>query len=151
MISAAFNGPKNIVDLYDYALTFWGAPYVYGGNFSPIEKGGDCSGLIMKLLQYGKCAPSIDCTADTLYHFLLDKGQNGIRRTGSIAFFGREEHITHCGWMIDQRCMLNASGGGKTVTTPFIAKSVGAKVTIDPISRRADLVAVIFPNYAFTG
>lgn len=138
--------------LYDFALSFEGRPYIWGGDGSARYQGGiDCSGLVQIILSAAKMDPLGDQTADTLYRYFLENGNLNMPGLGSLAFFGTRERIVHTGWSIDKKIMLNASGGGSHVRTLEQSVEYSAKVRIEKIRRRTDLVALIMPNYASHG
>lgn len=134
----------NLNDVYDFALTTFGRPYVWGGN-GPLSY--DCSGLCMAILRNGGCAPKQDSTAQELYDFYNKNGVPCQPFQGALAFFGRPDRIHHVGWCIDKNIMLNASGGGSHVTTVPLAQRFNASVKIEPIMMRTDFVATLMPQY----
>lgn len=97
--------------------------------------------------------PPGDQSADALYRFFLEEGRGTLNQggLGALAFFGKPERISHCGFCLDKKLMLNASGGGRHVTSIEIAAQYNASVKIEPIRRRTDMVAIIMPNYASRG
>lgn len=136
-------------EFYDYALTYYGLPYIWGGEFSPPHSGGDCSGLCQKLLAPIGLDPKGDQTAHTLYdHFV----KNGDRKAGfgALAFFGKKERVHHVGFCLDHKVMLNASGGGSHVRTIDTASRLHAQVKIEPIRRRLDLLDILMPRYQWS-
>jgi len=144
----------NLDKLYDFALSYYGKPYVWGGDGSNRYEGGvDCSGLAQIILSAAKMDPSGDQTADSLYRYFLEEGRGflNLGGLGAFAFFGKPERIIHVGFCLDAKVMLNASGGGRDITSIDIANQNNACVKIEPIKRRNNLVAVIMPNYASRG
>lgn len=137
-------------DLYDHALSFWGIPYVWGGQS---RSGVDCSGLVQMILEPAGMDPPGDQTAHSLYlHFCQEgRGILGNGGLGALVFFGRKSHISHVGFCLDKRLMLNASGGGPKTINVTAALKQNASVKIEPINRRADLVAILMPNYLAKG
>lgn len=141
-------------DMYDYALTFFDLPYIWGGDGlcpDKRQKGYDCSGLVQVLLAYGNQDPKGDQNADSLYRHFLREGLLNTYGLGALAFFGSHEHVTHIGWCLDKRVMINASGGGSQVKTTAAAKRFNASVKIEPIHWRKNFVAVIMPQYWLAG
>lgn len=143
--------------LYDHALQFWGRPYIWAGDGSVLYEGGlDCSGLVQLILEPARLDPPGDQTAHSLYlHFLHEaeegRGTLNLGGLGALAFFGKPSRIIHVGFCIDRRIMLNASGGGRDITSVEIARQHNASVKLEPILRRSDLVATIMPDYVSRG
>jgi cell wall-associated NlpC family hydrolase len=122
-------------ELYDYALSFHGTLYEWGGDgYTPSGGYGyDCSGFIQKVLQKAGMDPPGDQNAHSLYlHFQ----KNGIQMSckGALAFFGSTTRVSHVGWMIDNRIMISAAGGGSHCTSRSVAERSHAKIKIQPIS-----------------
>jgi len=135
---------KSMNELYDYALTFFRAPYTWGGE-GPLSY--DCSGFVQRVLAYGGVDPKGDQSASSLYSHFVKEGTVNMPGMGALAFFGSQDRIHHVGWCIDKKIMINASGGGSHVKSIQIAKQLGAYVAIEPINYRKDLVAIIMPFY----
>lgn len=135
---------KSLTQLYDYALTFYNKPYLWGGEG---PDGYDCSGFVQKLLSQVGLDPKGDQNADTLYRHFLKSGMPNYFGLGSLAFYGSSERIIHVGFCIDSRVMISASGGGRNVTNIQIARAQGAAIKFEPIRYRKDFVACIMPAY----
>jgi cell wall-associated NlpC family hydrolase len=134
-------------ELYEFAISLFGLPYVWGGN-GPLSF--DCSGLVQHILKFAQIDPLGDQTALTLYQAFVSSPKE--RGFGALAFYGSsEERIHHVGFCIDEHIMLNASGGGRNVINIQRAKELGASVKIEPINWRKDLFAVIMPQYNLKG
>jgi cell wall-associated NlpC family hydrolase len=135
--------------VYAYALSLWGIPYVWGGENTEKRPGLDCSGLVQLILAKAGLDPWGDQTADRLYRWFSDpkRGTREVWGLGALAFFGIETRIHHIGWCLDKRIMINAAGGGPTVTSISAAKKVNASVKIEPIASHSHLHAIIMPNY----
>lgn len=135
-----------LLEIYKTALDkAYGKPYIWGaeGPFSF-----DCSGLIRFIFKQTPILPPFDQTADDLYHyFLKEEDSVNARGLGSLAFFGSAMHIHHVGFCIDEYVMLNAAGGGPEITTVDKANDANARVKIEPISLRKNLLATIKPPY----
>lgn len=131
--------------LYDYAMSFVGLPYIWGGD-DPIL-GFDCSGLVLELLQaVGEFPSGDDMTAHGLFQ-RYSSNRLEHPQFGALVFFGRPEKVTHVGFCLNSALMLEAGGGGsKTVHVKEAAKQ-NAYVRIRPISNRRDLVGFALPNY----
>lgn len=137
---------KNLEELYQYALTFHGLPYVWGGAG---PKSYDCSGLAQVILAAGQADPPGDQTADALYRYYLKHGERVVPQLGALLFFGSRERVVHVAWSVDKYLMLHAGGGSSHVTSITIAKQQNAAVKVEPIGKRSDLVAAILPRYQF--
>lgn len=138
--------------LYDYAMSFIGKPYYWGGS-NP-SKGFDCSGLIIELLQScGQFPHGVDTTAQGIYNYLeMGKGSINSYGFGSIAFFGDSTtKISHVGFCLDQYRMIEAGGGGPHVKSLEDAVKHDAFIKIRPIKYRSDFVNVIKPYYRTIG
>jgi len=135
---------KTLSEIYDYALTFYNKPYIWGGEG---PEGYDCSGFVQKLLEKAGLDPEGDQTADTLYKYFLKNGSLNYFGLGSLAFYGSSERIIHVGFCIDTRTMISASGGGRSCTTVQIARAQGASIKFEPIRFRKDFIACIMPPY----
>lgn len=132
--------------LVQYALTFCGLPYRWGGD-DPIQ-GFDCSGLVQEILASAGLDPKGDQTAQGLYDYFEKRGSWGIQQAGSLVFYGKDAfHISHVGFMIDSYRMVEAGGGGSKTNTENDAARQNAYVRVRPIRNRADIVAIIKPYY----
>lgn len=130
--------------LYDYAKSFIGQPYRWGGD-DPIN-GFDCSGLCQEILASCGMDPVGDQTADALYRVWKTKGTQQ-RTLGALAFYGTEAKVTHVAFMIDSNRIVEAGGGGSKTLTREDAASQNAYVRIRPVDARKDLVGVYFVTY----
>lgn len=137
--------------LLDYALSFLGTPYLWGGD-DPIF-GYDCSGFIQELLMSVGMDPPGDQTAQALYnHFEKTASDYNKYGPGNLAFYGKSvTEITHVAMMLDTYRIIEAGGGGHTVTSITDAAIKNAFVRIRLLKYRPDLVAVIKPRYAPIG
>lgn len=131
------------MDLVEYAKTFLGIPYIWGG--ADPSKGLDCSGFVQEVLKKFNFDPPGDQSAQGLYYKLSSlKGIRSQLGTGSVLFFGlNRAHLSHVSIAISDKEMIEAGGGNSSTTTIEEAKKIGACVRIKPISRRKDLVAVL--------
>lgn len=132
-------------ELYDYAFSFLGVPYVYGGNS---YFGLDCSSLAQKLLSFAGIDPKGDQTAHELYTIFMKDGiVLPTAEFGALAFFGTHDRVTHVAFCLDNKKMIEAYGGNSFITSEARARDIEACVDINPITRRKDLVAFILPRY----
>lgn len=132
------------VILYDYAMSFVGLPYIWGGD-DPIN-GLDCSGLCIELLKSAGVFPHAeDTTADGLYRYFAAQRTKS-PMFGTLVFFG-SDHPTHVGFCLNASTMLEAGGGGSKTTSRADAALQNAFVRIRPISNRKDLIGYAHPPY----
>lgn len=132
--------------LYDYALSFVGLPYIWGGSG---PEGFDCSGLVIELLQAaGVLQPHIDDTAMGLMkRFPLEPM---VPSLGALLFFGKFGAVTHVGFALSRESYLEAGGGTSKTTTPAAAARDNAYVRVRPLEWRKDLVAIRMPPYTWS-
>jgi cell wall-associated NlpC family hydrolase len=132
--------------LVEYALTFVGKPYRWGGD-DAIE-GFDCSGLAQELLASVGMDPPGDQTAQGLYNYFEGRGERNVYLAGALAFYGDSvTKITHVAVLMDQYRVIEAGGGGSKTTSEAAAAAQNAYVRLRPVNHRDDLIAVIRPRY----
>jgi len=135
--------------LYDYAMSFNGTPYRWGGD-DPMG-GLDCSGLCLELLQSAGIIPgNIDLNAQGIYTRLTIDGcpVNPEADFGALAFFGKDATaISHVGFCLNQYEMIEAGGGGSKTKHIKDAMRDNAYVRVRPITNRSDRVAFVKPKY----
>lgn len=135
--------------LYDYATSFLGTPYRWGGD-DPIN-GVDCSGLVIELLlAAGVLRRGYDAPSKALHKDLVRLGSLPVQTPdfGVCIFFGKSvETITHVGFCLNKFQMIEAGGGDATTTNPQAAAEKNAFVRIRPVSWRSDCVAMVMPKY----
>lgn len=144
---------KSLDEIYDYALSYFGDLYQWGGEGPPRYWGFDCSGYVQRILRYAQADPPGDQTAQGLHDHLALNGISCGANRGAVAFFSHNNRVVHCGWMIDDKCMISASGGGSHVNKPGIAKNLNAHVKIQPIAyyNAPKLTAIYMPRYPGIG
>lgn len=131
--------------LRDYALSFVGRFYIWGGDD---PDGFDCSGISQEILASVGLDPPGDQTAQGLFNHFSVNGSHNVYGLGALAFYGESTtKITHVGFCIDQYRMLEAGGGGPQVKTHADAIRHNAFIRIRLIKGRKDLVAVVKPYY----
>lgn len=137
--------------LTEYALSFLGVPYIWGGQNRLV--GVDCSGFAQMIAQAGGIDPSGDQTAQALYdHFHRTSGIEGIPQWGAFAFYGESVlKISHVAWCLNPYQIIHAGGGDSTCKTLVDAMKKGACVRVDVLDYRSDRVAVIRPRYPKIG
>jgi cell wall-associated NlpC family hydrolase len=120
----------------DYAKTFLGKPYVWGGE-SDKEGGYDCSGFAYNVFK--KSEPVKRTTAQGYYDMFKDYEVNKSKvYAGDVLFFGKsKKNITHIAFATSSTEMIESIGTSKNTI-----KNKGKGVTISKITRRKDLVAV---------
>lgn len=135
-------------DIYDFALSLYGVPYQWGGDGRGY--GFDCSGYVQHILKFAKLDPPGDQTAHGLYLHFKKEGYP-VRAKGALAFFGTEDRCSHVGWMIDDKVMISAAGGGSNCRSLHIAKSLNASIKIQPVSwyKTPPFLGAYMPWYKF--
>ncbi len=141
-----------------HALSFLGQPYIWGGDD---PSGFDCSGLVIEILQgcgmlprtmyrlANQSAIPYDATAQELFSRFEKDGVIAQKGLGALAFFGRDKNsIRHVGFMLDNKRMIEAGGGGKRVKSYEDAVKYNAFIRIRPLTWRKDLFMIIKPRYA---
>lgn len=146
----------NIDAVLSYARSFLGVPYHWGGNNR--LTGLDCSGFVCEVLRsFGMLAPDEDLNCDSLYAQLVKIGPHGPSLVafhpthfipGQVLFFGDSiKQLHHVAIAVDLFRMIEAGGGDKSCTSPFVAARTGAMVRERMICRRKDLITSVLPTY----
>ena len=104
--------PGEYTSAHEYALSFLGTPYVYGGQ-SPT--GFDCSGLMWYV--YGKFGIRLPRTAYDQSRFGKRVELNMLRKGDLIFFTMDRDIISHVGMYIGSKKFVHAPGTGKFVRT----------------------------------
>lgn len=135
--------------LIRYAYSFIGKPYVFGGD-DPIS-GFDCSGFVSELLRAaGVVPPHYRDTAQGIYNLLDKTGSFNALLPGALAFYGENAlKITHVGFCLDSRFMIEAGGGDSSTTTPAVQIQKNSFVRLRPIRYRQDFLFTLRPTYLF--
>lgn len=136
--------------LRDYALTFVGIPYRWGGS-NPMT-GFDCSGLIQELLSSVGIDPIGDQSAQALFEYFRENGRYNEMVCGTLIFYGKDlRNISHVAMMIDHNRIIEAGGGDSRTTTLEAAIVQNAFVRVRHIRHRKDIIAIIRPRYDEVG
>lgn len=134
--------------LYEYAMSFLGTPYLWGGD-GPID-GIDCSGLVIELLKSQGVLPRVyDSNAAGLFVDLAKRPGSVVAAKvdiGTLIFFGVES-ITHVGFALSDTLMLEAGGGDHTVVNRETAAAKNAFVRVRPINSRGDMRSTLNVDY----
>lgn len=135
-------------------MKYMNIPYVWGGK--DLITGLDCSGLIYNILKNDlQLEPTRILNSQSYYDYFKFIGRlevlPGASDLGDLCFFGKDNNnIIHVGMCLDNKLMIEAAHGGKDVVNVHIAALKGAKVEVNPISRRNDLRAILrHPNLKF--
>ncbi len=137
--------------LREYALSFLGVPYKWGGE-TPMG-GVDCSGLVQLILRSVGLDPPGDQNAQALFNHFEKQGRyTATPMMGNLVFFGKSVlEITHVAFVMDQFRMIEAGGGDSLTMTISDAIEKGAYVKISMLNRRKDQVAMLRPSYTTIG
>lgn len=134
--------------LYDYALSFLGLPYKWGGD-DPIE-GYDCSGFVQELLSSVGLDPKYDQTAQALYDHFYNDGIYSGSSFGALVFYGSGiKKISHVAFALSETLMIEAGGGGSSTHNKDDAAQANAYIRIRPIDSRKDLIGFFMPKYSW--
>jgi cell wall-associated NlpC family hydrolase len=145
---------KDLSELYDYALTFFGMPYQWGGTGVKTQDkvyGVDCSGLIQLIGKAGGVKFPHDMTAHEIMELMEVKGTKCEPQRGAFAFFALNNRVGHVGFMCDERLMISAAGGGAWCKSLRDATTRNANVKVQPISwyKHPSLHSIYMPHYKF--
>lgn len=122
--------------MIEYALTFLGTPYSWGGN-TP-EQGLDCSGLVCEILKSAdRIRSDDDFSAQQLYNEFSSFGRLSSISKNSLVFYGKSvNEITHVAFAIGDDQIIESAGEGRIETDKGF-------VRIRPINYREDLIGGI--------
>ena len=128
-----------------YALSFLGVHYRWAGD-DPMA-GYDCSGLVQEILASVGLDPAGDQSAQMLYDYFKPVAQSAIGQ-GALVFYGKDvKSINHVAFMVGNRSVIEAGGGGSTTVNLEAAIKQNAFIRIRPVDHRKDRVAVLMPRY----
>lgn len=131
--------------LIDYAMSYLGTPYQWGGES---YNGIDCSGFIRQIFKSIGLTPKPDLTAHGLYLHFKDQGDPIFQpKKGALVFYGNEKTVKHVAFCLDDIRVIEAGGGVSTTKTREDAIKHNAWVRIRPYNHRSDLLDVIMPLY----
>jgi cell wall-associated NlpC family hydrolase len=136
---------------YAFSLVSRTERYHWGGD-DPIQ-GFDCSGFVTELLKAsGEIPHSTPKMSAQQIHDFYDHQAGSSWGAGSLAFFGKDLlHISHIGFCIDDKSMIEAGGGDSTTVTEARAIQQNAFLRMRPIKYRKDFLCVLKPFYAALG
>jgi len=107
----------------DYAHTFLGTPYLWGGDDS---SGLDCSGYVIECLHHiGAVSSGFDTTANGLLK-KYEKQESQQPTIGGLFFYMKGDKAYHVGICIGGRLAWSASGGSSSITSVSIARNKNA-------------------------
>lgn len=130
--------------IIDYAKSFIGKPYRWGGN-GPL--GFDCSGFVQEVLASVGLDPKGDQSAQALYDYFTINGRLLIVDTpsgGDLVFYGENpKRISHIALMLNDWQQIGANSGDSTCTDLVNAERLGAMVKVRPWNYRKDFIAFV--------
>lgn len=133
------------------ASKYLGCWYKWGGN-GPDRF--DCSGYSWWVMgDMGFVTGRTKTGANNQMHQFRDGRLKGTKVTGAlmpgdIMFFGSDKNkATHVAFALGDGTLIGANGGSATTKTLEQAKARNAKVRIDPVNYRKDLIEVWRPAY----
>jgi len=135
--------------LLDYADSFLGTPYIYGGKHR--ATGLDCSGFVCELLRsVGVLGFQENLNSQELYEKFEGNSCEYLSAAmaGNLLFFGPNvRQIDHVAMVRDRYRMIESAGGGEECTSIEVANQKGAGVRHRPIDYRKDFLLFCRVNY----
>lgn len=159
-------GPKQT--LAEYAATFLGVLYHWGGDFKRWKDGKDygldCSGFEQALAEFQGIDEPGDQTADGIMQIYRKRGYKeipfGSEQLGDRVFYGsgtvttsgneRRLKATHIVMVVGPNKIIGAQGGGSDTTSAAIAKAKNAKIRYDRLDYRKDRICILRPTPKIT-
>lgn len=150
--------------LAEYAATFLGVPYHWGGDFKRWKDGKDfgldCSGFEQALADFQGIDEPGDQTADGIMQIYKKRGYAeipfGSEQEGDRVFYGsgtvldssgkRRLKATHIVMVVGPNRIIGAQGGGSATTSAAIAKAQGAEIRYDRLTYRKDIICILRPT-----
>lgn len=122
--------------MIEYAKTFLGTPYVWGGNTA--EQGLDCSGLVCEILRVENLIlNNEDLTAQQIYVKFSSLNYSSGTGKNTLVFYGESNNkITHVAFGIGDDKIIESAGEGRSNTDKGF-------VRVRKVNYRNDLVASI--------
>lgn len=134
--------------LINYAMSFLGAFYSWGGN----GPGYDCSGLLCEILRAsGLVSEGYRNSALGMYLDFKSKWDEiDEPEPGAVIFYlDQKGVINHVAYVVSRNLVVEAAGGGSKTITEADAKRDRAFVRIRPYNYRTHY-KILRPNYLFT-
>lgn len=139
-----------MIHVLDYAKSFLGVPYKWGGNNA--LDGFDCSGLVCEILRAAGVMDRCDYSAQDIFNIIQKKSNKSVKRAGAVAFYGKSAtQVYHVAFHLDEFLIIEAGGGDASVTTKEEAERRGAMVRVRKFDYRKDYLFSLYPDYSTIG